>query len=139
MVRFWFIRLRLRWQVFASRFRLFVLRRPGIMRAARAAIVLTAVAAAAFWAWMMWPQTSLSASLATSGARKLTAGGHYDEALRDIDGHLRQSPGNKAWAALKDQLVKEMTVSLRLHYLRGNKLPVQSAERGKLTLSPSDT
>jgi hypothetical protein len=92
-----------------------------------------------FWGWFLWPKASLSASAATSGARKLTASGRYDEAIREIDDHLRQSPGNKDWSALKDEIDKEMTVSLRLHYLRGNKLPVQKADRGKLTLSPSDT
>jgi hypothetical protein len=122
----------------ASSIRYWVFSHPGMVKAFKMAGVLAAVAVVAYLGWTMWPHTS-PASAATSAERKVISSGRYDDALRDIDGHLSRDPGNKEWTGLKDRLLKKLTVRLKLHYLRGNKLPLQKAERGKLTLSPSDT
>jgi len=139
MFSLWLMRLRIRRQVFVSRVRIRLMNRRNKFLAAGALIGVAALGALSFWGWIMWPQTSLFSSRATAQARGLIEKGRYDQALREIDDHLAQNPSDRAWAGLKDQMLKEMKVELRLHYLRGNKLPVQNAERGKLALSPSDT
>ena len=138
MVSVWWFKLRLWLTMLAGSVRVWKLLHPNTVVYTGTVLTAAIVIALGFWGWVMWPQSSLESSWASSQANKLVKQGRYDEALKSIDEHLARDPSHRPWTGLRDHLLREMKVDVRLLYLHGNKMPLKSAQSGKLTLSASD-
>ena len=102
------------------------------------ALVAVAAVAMGYKVWAAWPRPPVCSGVLRAQPCELMERGDYDAALASIEAHLQKEPGQKTWPGLKDLMLREMTVSFRIQYLAGGKMPARRVERGKLTLSPSD-
>ena len=134
----WMYRIRMWRYMFASRFHMYFFMHRRQVLLSGLLMALAAVMGVGFWGWIVWPRPAVCTGVMRAQACGLMEQGRYDDALADIEAHLKREPGAKNWRGLKDMMLKEMTVDFHLQYLSGGKLPVKRAQSGKLVLSPSD-
>ena len=136
MPAFWMFRLKMWWDTLAFPMGAGPFLPRNRVRSFTILLAVAIMTASGFVARAFWPQ---QAAPTTAKARKLAEKGNYDDALRIIETNLQKNPNSKPWADMKDSLLKEMKVDLRLLYYRQNKSPRRKAKEGKLDLSPSDS